>query len=557
MSGSGRREKVNWLTKVAVLLAALLLSAGISCGGEEAPSTIVVDSTADTDSRDGVLTLREAILLASGELAVADLDSGEADNVGKRVGPDSRDTITFDPSAFPASGGGTISLAAPLPSLSTGSDGIDGSQASVTIDGVNQSFECMVIGSNDNAVKGLEIKNCLVGVMIQAGAQGNVIGGSAAGEGNVISANDEGIVIGGAGADGNVVRGNLIGVDTSGSSPLNNRNGVHIHGEARANLIGGSNPGDRNIISGNKGVGITIRGSANIVQGNYIGTDASGTVAIPNGMEGIWVAPDARDNIIGGSSAQERNVISGNDLFGLSISGRGATGNVVKGNYIGVDASGSAALANPHGLVIGDGAQNNVIGGSGHGEGNVISANGTGMLIRGADTSGNAIIGNYIGTDASGSQPLGNALGIWILKGPHHNTIGGTGAGEGNVISGNSLYGVHVEGPETVGNTIRGNSIHSNGQQGIQTTDGGNGQLEPPAISDVSPVRGSACPKCTVDIYSDSADEGEVYEGSTVADADGGLIFEGSASGPNITATATDGDGNTSAFSWPLIAGTR
>jgi len=553
MSGCGKTGKVTGLAKVAVLLAVLVLSAGISCGGEEAPSTIAVDSTADTDSRDGVLTLREAILLASGELAVADLDSGEADNVGKRVGPDSRDTIVFDPSVFPASGG-TISLAAPLPSLSTGSDSIDGSQASVTIDGVNQSFECMVIGSNDNAVKGLEIKNCLVGVMIRPGAQGNVIGGSATEEGNVISANDESIVIGGAGADGNVVKGNLIGVDASGSSPLNNRNGVHIHAEARANLIGGSNPGDRNIISGNKGVGITIRGSANLVQGNYIGTDASGTVAIPNGMEGIWIAPGAQDNIIGGRSVEERNVISGNDLFGLSISGRGATGNVVKGNYIGVDASGSAALANPHGLVIGDGAQNNVIGGPGRGEGNVISANGTGVLIRGADTSGNTIIGNYIGTDASGGQPLGNALGIWMLKGAHQNIIGG---GEGNVISGNSLYGVHVEGPETVGNTIRGNSIYSNGRRGIQTTDGGNGELEPPAISDVNPLRGSACPKCTVDIYSDSGDEGEVYEGSTAADGDGGFIFEGSASGPNITATATDGDGNTSAFSWPLIPAVR
>ena len=557
MSGRGRREKVNWLAKVAVLLAALLLSAGISCGEGEAPSAIVVDSTADTDSRDGVLTLREAILLASGELAVADLDSGEANNVGKRVGPDSSDTITFDPSVFPAPGGGTISLAAPLPSLSTGHDIIDGSQAGVIIDGVNHSLECVVISSNDNAVKGLEIKNCLVGLMIQAGAQGNVIGGSATEEGNVISANDEGIVIGGAGADGNVVKGNLIGVDASGSSPLNNRNGVHIHAEARANLIGGSNPGDRNIISGNRGVGITIRGSANLVQGNYIGTDASGTVAIPNGMEGIWIAPTGQDNIIGGSSAQERNVISGNDLFGLNISGSGATGNVVKGNYIGVDASGSAALGNRHGLVISDGPQNNVIGGSAPGEGNVISANGTGVLIRRADTSGNAIIGNYIGTDASGSQPVGNALGIWIFQGAHHNAIGGTGGGEGNVISGNSLYGVQVEGPETVGNTIRGNSIYSNGQQGIQTTDGGNGELEPPAISDVGPVSGSACPKCTVDIYSDSGDEGEVYEGSTVADGDGGFIFEGSASGPNITATATDGDGNTSAFSWPLIAAVR
>jgi titin len=544
---------MNTLWKAGALAEVLLLLALLSCGGEKVPSGIVVDSTADTNSRDGVVTLREAILLATGELAVADLDSGEADNVGKRPGPDSSDTIIFDPSVFPASGGGTISPATPLPALSAGSDTIDGYRAGVTIDGVNQSVECVVISSSDNAVKGLQIKNCLAGVVIQPGAQGNVIGGSATGEGNVVSANDEGIVIGGAGADGNVVRGNLIGVDASGSSPLSNRNGVHIYAEARGNIIGGSDPGDRNIISGNTGVGITIRGSANVVQGNYIGTDASGTGAIPNGMEGIWIAPGGQDNIIGGSSAGERNVISGNDLFGLSISGLGATGNVVKGNYIGLDASGSAALANGHGLVIDGGAQNNVIGGSASGEGNVISANGTGLLIREARTSGNTIIGNYIGTDASGSQPLGNALGIWILKGAHHNAIGATGPGEGNVILDSKLFGVHIEGPDSVGNTIRGNSFHSNGSQGIQTTDGGNGELKPPIVTGVSPVTGTACPNCTVDIYSDSGSEGAVYEGSTVADGNGGFTFEGSLSGPNITATATDGDGNTSAFSRPLI----
>jgi hypothetical protein len=544
---------MNTLWKAGPLVGVLLLLALLSCGGEGGPPTIIVDSTTDTNSRDGVLTLREAVLLATGGLAAADLDSGEANNVGKGVGADSSDIIVFDPSVFPVSDGGSISLAEPLPPLSTGRDTIDGTGASVIVDGVSQSLECLTISSNENALKGLQIKNCLVGVTIQAGAQSNVIGGSAAGEGNVISANDEGIIIGGAGADNNVVKGNLIGVDASGSAAMNNRNGVDIYGEARANMIGGTDPGDRNIISGNTGVGITIRGSANIVQGNYIGTDASGTAAIPNGMEGIWIAPDAQDNIIGGSSPQERNVISGNDLFALNISGPGATGNVVKGNYIGVDATGSAALANGHGLVISDGPQNNIIGGSAPGEGNVISGNGTGVLIRRDGTSANVVIGNYIGTDASGSQPLGNALGIWILEGAHDNAIGGTAPGEGNVISDNNLYGVQVDGSETVGDTIRGNSIHSNGHEGILTTDGGNRELEPPILNGTNPLSGSACPNCTVDIYSDSSDEGEVYEGSTVANGDGAFIFEGSLSGPNITATAIDGDGNTSAFSRPLI----
>jgi hypothetical protein len=557
MSGCGKTARVTCRAKVALLLAVLLLPAGISCGGEGGPPTIVVDSTADTNSRDGVLTLREAVLLATGGLAAADLDSGEANNVGKGVGADSSDIIAFDPSVFPASDGGSISLAEALPPLSTGHDTIDGAGASVIVDGVNQSLECLTISSNENALRGLQIENCLVGVMIQAGAQSNVIGGSAAGEGNVISANDEGIIIGGAGADNNVVKGNLIGVDASGSAAMSNRNGVHIYAEARANIIGGTDPGDRNIISGNNGVGITIRGSANIVQGNYIGTDASGTAAIPNGMEGIWIAPGAQDNTIGGSSPQERNVISGNDLFALNISGRGATGNMVKGNYIGVDATGSAALANGHGLVISDGPQNNIIGGSASGEGNVISANGTGVLIRRDGTSANVVIGNHIGTDASGSQPLGNALGIWILEGAHDNAIGGIGSGEGNVISGNSLFGVQVEGSDTVGNTIRGNSIHSNGQKGIETTDGGNGELAPPTITGLGPINGTACPNCTVDIYSDPGDEGAVYEGSALADGNGSFTLEGSPSGPNVTATATDGDGDTSAFSWPLIVGAQ
>jgi len=548
---------MNALWKASAVAGISLLLALLSCGGGGGAPTIVVDSSADTDSRDGLVTLREAISLATGELGVADLDSEEADNVSGEPGADSSDTITFDPSLFPAADGGTIALDESLPPLSTGADIIDGFGAGVIIDGVDISLECITISSNDNALKGLQIKNCLVGVMIQPGAQGNVIGGPAEGEGNVISGNDEGIIIGGAGADNNVVKGNLLGVDASGTQALNNRNGVHIHPEAQGNLIGGTEPGDRNIISGNTGVGITIRGSANTVQGNYIGTDINGTAAIPNGMEGIWIAPGAKDNVIGGSSAEERNVISGNELFGLNISGNGATGNIVKGNYVGVDATGNTALRNRHGLVISDGPQNNVIGGSAPGEGNVIAANGTGLLIRREGTSGNIIIGNYIGTDASGSEPMGNAVGIWLLQEAYDNTIGGTGPGEGNVITANNVSGVHVDGSGTVGNTIRGNSIHSNGQQGILTTEGGNRELEPPTITDASPVRGSACPNCTVDIYSDAGSEGEVYEGSVVAGADGSFTFEGDVSGPNITATATDGDGNTSAFSWPLIAGAQ
>ena len=550
-----------------LLLAVLLTSCGDGQDTEVAQRTevveiqegaaIAVNSAADTNERDGKVTLREAILLATGGLAVAELDSAEAAGVSGHAGPESADTITFGASAFPAQGAVRIALSEPLPALAGGSDAIAGSQAAVVVDGGNQTFECLTVASSSNNIKGLQIQNCRVGVMIQPGAQKNVIGGPAPGEANIISGNDQGILIGGTGATDNIVRGNLIGVDASGTGPLGNRNGVEILAEGRGNVIGGSDPGDRNIISGNKGVGITIWGIANIVQGNYIGTDSNGTARIPNGMEGIWVAPGAKENIVGGGTAQERNVISGNSLFGLSIAGPGADGNVVKGNYIGLDPSGTTAVPNTHGLVLDDSAQENIIGGPAPGEGNVISGNGTGVLIRGVNTSGNVLIGNLIGTDASGSELLPNADGIWLLGGAHDNTIGEISTGGGNVTAGNKLFGVHVEGPDTIGNTIRGNSIYANTVEGIRNADGGNTDLEPPTLVGRSPLTGTACPDCTVDIYSDAGDQGKVYEGSTVADADGSFTFEGSPSGANVTATATDGQGNTSSFSRPLLGVTR
>jgi hypothetical protein len=171
------------------------------------------------------------------------------------------------------------------------------------------------------------------------------------------------------------------------------------------------------------------------------------------------------------------------------------------------------------------------------------------VLIRGSEAAGNVLEGNYIGTDSNTNRPLGNALGVWILKGAHHNVIGGQDAGDGNVISFNDLQGLKVEGSGTVGNTIRGNSIHSNADAAIENADGGNTELEPPALTSTSPVTGTACPNCIVDVYSDSEDEGKTYEGWTVAGEDGTFTLDKMVSGPHVTATATDTDGNTSKFS--------
>jgi len=232
------------------------------------------------------------------------------------------------------------------------------------------------------------------------------------------------VLLAGEGTNSNQVIGNLIGTDDSGTAPRGNRTGVMIGSGARDNVIGGSSIGERNIISGQRAVGVAISGSDNLVIGNYIGTDITGTASVSNRMEGIWLTDGAQGNVIGGALPGEGNVISGNDLFGVSISGAGTSGNVVKGNYIGVDATGAAALGNRHGVEISYGAEDNIIGGGAEGEGNIISANSIGVLLRGSPTRGNVVEGNYIGTDASGETVLRNARAISIIEGADDNTIG-------------------------------------------------------------------------------------------------------------------------------------
>jgi hypothetical protein len=219
------------------------------------------------------------------------------------------------------------------------------------------------------------------------------------------------------------------------------------------------------------------------------------------------------------------------------------------GNYIGVDASGRVALKNRYGLVLVGGAENNVIGGKEPGEANVISGNqSAGMLIRGAGTNANQIIGNLIGTDSSGSEEVKQGAGIWLLEGPQGNLIGGTAEGEGNVIAFSNTSGVIIDGADTVGNTIRGNSIRANARGAIVSRNGGNLGLAQPAINSVDPLNGTACAGCMIDIYSGS-EETQIYEGSTTADAGGAFSFGEPVSGPFVTATATDSAGNTSSFS--------
>src|SRR5262249_54025112 len=184
--------------------------------------------------------------------------------------------------------------------------------------------------------------------------------------------------------------------------------GVELQGSG--NTIGGSAAGAGNIISGNLAGGIRINGtSSNVVQGNFIGTDVTGTVALGNGGDGGLIANGATNNTIGGNVSGTRNIISGNSRDGIEITGSGTNNNWVAGNFIGTNAAGSAAIltfytGGVHGVDIAAGAQGNIIGTNSDSvndaaEGNVISGNPDwGVVITDSGTNNNIVAGNYIGT---------------------------------------------------------------------------------------------------------------------------------------------------------------
>ncbi|HEU4760482.1 MAG TPA: cohesin domain-containing protein, partial [Dehalococcoidia bacterium] len=386
---------------------------GVAC---PSGALLTVNSTADDndflcEASPGDCTLREAI-----NAAVAHLGA---------------DTITFNAGTFPPNAPATISIGAALPTLTVSGDTIDGVGAGVIVDGVTKAFNCFTIsgeGSDANTIKGLQIKRCATGVLIDSGADGNTIGGAAA--------------------------------------------------------------ADRNVISDNGGEGIDIFDdgtTGNFVLGNYIGTDAAGTGDLGNGASGIYVRR-AQSNIIGGAAAGAGNVISGNDGFaGVAICGNptfcggegspgpgDASGNIVRGNYIGTNATASASVPNANRGVSVDGAPGAVIGGAKAGAGNVIAGNGTHGALLFNGSTGALIQGNYIGTNAAGSSTIGNgANGVAVSTGAQDNIIGGTAAGAANVIAHNGHNGVCVATDTSVGNVIRGNSIHSNGLLGIDLVPSG------------------------------------------------------------------------------------
>jgi hypothetical protein len=448
------------------------------------------------------------------------------------------------------------------------------------------------------------------GVVVVTGTN-NTIGGTTAAARNIISGNDgSGIILTG-GTQGDVIQGNYVGTNVTGTAPLANAgDGIFLVNIATNNTIGGTAAGAGNLVSGNRGNGIEINGyggptSGNVIQGNLVGTDATGQIALGNALVGVAVDLSASNNLIGGTAAGAGNVISGNGGFGVRIVDNNTSGNVVQGNLIGTNLGGTAALGNRSdgiAVQVGSPTSPNVIGGTAPGARNVISANaGNGIGLYG---SASLVQGDYIGTNAAGTAALGNS-GDGVFVSSAGNTIGGTSAGQANIIAYNTGDGVNVSGSQSVGNPIRGNSIYANGGLGINLAGTGNNNQASPAmiaaaLDSATQVNnlpagetefkatftGRANTTYQLDIYDNQATfspnggQGQTYlgtvtiitdsNGNPVTDGNGNLLLDGSGNpvpaasasstfffvlnatpqaGDVLSVTATDPAGNTSQFS--------
>jgi hypothetical protein len=284
-----------------------------------------------------------------------------------------------------------------------------------------------------------------------------------------------------AGSDNAVI---LIALD--GANAGAGADGIKIAAGAGGSIIEGL------VISGFSKHGIEVLDNSCQIVGNFIGTNAAGTAASANSQDGIRIS-NASNNTIGGTTVASRNLVSGNGIDGIHIVGTvslPATGNVVDGNFVGTEASGVAALGNvDFGIEI-DGGNNNTVGGTAAGAGNVVSGNGADGVELDNGAQNNVIEANLVGVAADGTTSLGNAShGIAVRSsngfsaplgpaqsnepGTSFNTIGSS-SGFGNVVAFNQSAGVAMfgnpvsaSGQPNIGNSVLGNSIFQNSRGNI------------------------------------------------------------------------------------------
>jgi CSLREA domain-containing protein len=394
-----------------------------------------------------------------------------------------------------------------------------------------------------------------------------------------------------------VIENNYIGTDMTGT--LARGNGEHGITVSREFFANAQNRIVGNVISANVGDGIILGGDgSNVLQGNNVGTDVSGTVTLGNTRHGVWI--NSPDNLIGGTVAAARNVVSANGTVGIRIGGSGGilTGNVIQGNYIGTNVSGTTALGNGHDGIFTIGS-NTTIGGTAAGARNIISASGrNGILIGGAsnaaDGRGSLVQGNLIGAAADGTTALGNGLALNAGRDSGIDasfaigtTIGGTAPGAANTIAYSTGPGVLIgagNNPNLIRNGVLSNSIHSNGAlgidlspRGVQPNDAGDADRGANELQNY-PVLTSASGNTIAGTFNSAANtsfrlelfanrepdpsgngEGERFLGamSVTTNGSGNASFSfaspTSFSGQYVSATATDPVNNTSEFSGALF----
>jgi len=493
------------------ILGLLLLSC--AAGAQDA-AKIRVTTALDNFGADGLCSLREAIVASNTN---SNVDPSAMNCAGSAI-----DSISFSI----GSGTPTITVGSPLPTI-TDPVTIAGNSGGATrvilqpsTPGLSTGLDVASTATN-STLRFLWVRNFTTGVYL--GGAGSVLISS------VVSENlSYGV---------NINAANVRVGGTSGTTP------------------GGACTGDCNVIYGNN-TGIRVQDGTNVViQGNHIGAISDGTVAYGN-VAGILVKDGTAT--VGGTTAAAGNLISGNS-YGIEFAVQSgiAGGSFIQGNRIGTDTLGTSVLPNGEGIYVDlhNEAYPVTIGGSAPGAGNLISGN-TGAGIRLGTADDVIIHGNRIGTQADGTSPLPNGgPGVDLDSSTHNNVIGGTGAGEANVIAGNAT-GVTV-GINNYYNSIRGNSIYDNAGKGIELPDQQTNTAFTPAITGFSggTVSGTACLLCTVDVYSDAGDEGKIYIGSALANlTTGHWSVSGVFPGPYLTATATTLSNSTSEFSAPVLA---
>jgi CSLREA domain-containing protein len=437
---------------------------------------IYVDTAADTDSADGFCSLREAII---------------ASNVGS---PGYRE-------------------------CNAGTSGADRVY-------VNDDISVINVGSQLPSITApVEIKGHANGSLMHLHGPGSTTAlsfGSGSGGSTVRNMNIEnfatGIYLDQVSA---TIAGNVVGPNAS--------YGIEVN-RAYSAIVGGVNTvtpnpcsGDCNLISGNGiagvvPIGVDATGGGLTIKGNFIGVDATGTAAKANGT-GIKHAYGTLT--LGGGGAGEGNVISGNTGAGAILADCHC---VIQGNYIGTNAAGSAKVPNGGAGLLLDGIAQSIPSVTTTVTGNLISGNaGVGIEARSYDYNTLVIEGNHVGTNAGGDALGNTADGIFLSGDSYAGTYGvligsATAADARNVIAWNGGAGVLLSDSHAAQDRIRGNSIHDNGGKGIQLQFGANNAIAAPTITGVSPVAGTACAGCAVDVFSDSADEGSLFEGSVTAD---------------------------------------